>query len=67
MEELSLCFRWLKDSKPEEHFLQVIHITRTDAETITSAITAYTWEKRELLSNVCEGWVLMVLPHFQGN
>ena len=27
VEELSLCFRWLKDGKPEEHFLQVIRIT----------------------------------------
>ena len=34
MEELSLCFRWLKGGKPEEHFLQVIHFTRTDAESL---------------------------------
>ena len=45
MEELSLCFRWLKDGKPVEHFLEVIHVTKTDAETITLAITTYLQEK----------------------
>ena len=67
MEELSLCFRWLKDGKPVEHFLeviQVIHVTRTDAETITSAITTYLQEK-QLMLGVCEEWVLTVLPLFQ--
>ena len=46
MEELFLCFRWLEDGKPVEHFLEVIHVTRTDAETITSAITSYLQEKQ---------------------
>ena len=41
MEELSLCFRWLKDDKPVEHFLEVIPVIKTNAETITSAITTY--------------------------
>lgn len=36
----------MKDGKPVEHFLEVIHVTRTDAETITSAITTYLQEKQ---------------------
>ena len=52
MEELSLCFRWLKDGKPVEHFLEVLHVTRTDAETITSAITTYLQEKQIGIRNM---------------
>lgn len=28
-------FWWLKDGKPEEHFLEAIHVTKPNAETIT--------------------------------
>ena len=28
MEELSLCFRWLEDGEPVEHFLEEIHVTK---------------------------------------
>lgn len=52
MAELSLCFRWLKDGKPVEHFLEVLHVTRTDAETITSAITTYLQEKQIGIRNM---------------
>ena len=31
---------------PEEHFLEVIHVKRTNADTITSAITTYPEDMR---------------------
>ena len=52
MEELSLCFRWLKDGKPEEHFLQVIP---EQMQKLSLQLLLLTWEKRELMSNICEG------------
>ena len=45
MEELSLCLWWLKDGKSVEHSLVVLHVMRTDTETLTSAITTYLQEK----------------------
>ena len=44
-EELSICFRWLIDGCPEEHYLTTLHVKSTDAETITAAITAHISEK----------------------
>ena len=34
-EELSICCRWLVGGKPEEHFMTILHVTATDAATIT--------------------------------
>ena len=45
MEELSLCFRWIRAGKPVEHFLEVIHVKKTNAETLTSTITTYLRDK----------------------
>ena len=44
-EELSICCRWLVDGCPEEHFLTVLHIKATNAETITAAITSFIGNK----------------------
>ncbi len=44
-EELSICFRWLIDGCPEEHYLTTLHVKSTDADAITAAITAYISEK----------------------
>ena len=41
IEELSICARWLNNGKPVEHFLKLIDISRTDAQTIASAIKAF--------------------------
>ena len=41
IEELSICGRSLKNGKPEEHFLKLIPVDRTDAGTIASTIKAY--------------------------
>ena len=40
-EELSICCRWLVDGHPEEHFLTILHVTSTDAEAITAALTSF--------------------------
>ena len=40
-EELSVCCRWLVDGSPEEHFLTVLHVKATNAETIAAAITSF--------------------------
>ena len=40
-EELSVCCRWLVDGKPEEHFLDVIHVKATNAETLAKALTDF--------------------------
>ena len=37
-EELSICCRWFVNSLPEEHFLAILHVTSTDAQTITAGI-----------------------------
>ena len=44
-EELSICFRWIVNGCPEEHFMTILHIKSTDADTITKAITSYLQEK----------------------
>ena len=41
MEEMSICFRWVENGETVEHFLEVIHLKRTDAETITTALQDY--------------------------
>ena len=41
MEEMSICFRWVENGEAVEHFLEVIHLKRTDAETITTALQDY--------------------------
>ena len=40
-EELSICFRWLVNGQPEEHYLTTLHVRKTDAEAIATAITSY--------------------------
>ena len=41
VEELSICARLLNNGKPEEHFLKLIPVDRTDAATIASTIKAF--------------------------
>ena len=40
-EELSICFRWIVNGCPGEHFLTVLHVKSTDAKTITDNLTAF--------------------------
>ena len=44
-EEISICFRWIVNGCPEEHFMTILHVKSTDADTITKAITSYLQEK----------------------
>jgi len=44
-EELSLCFRWLVNGLPEEHFLTILHVTATDAKSITDVLTSFMSQK----------------------
>ena len=44
-EELSICFRWIVNGCPEEHFMTILHVKSTDTDTITKAITSYLQEK----------------------
>ena len=41
MEEMSICFQLVENSEAVEHFLEVIHLKRTDTETITTALQDY--------------------------
>ena len=58
-EELSICFRWIVNGCPEEHFMTILHVKSTDADTITKAITSYLQEKnlncRKLLGQGYDG------------
>ena len=38
VEELSIFCRWVEDGVPLEHFLEIIHLKRADAETIYSSL-----------------------------
>ena len=39
-EELSICCRWIVNGCPEEHFLTVLRVKSTDAESITDTLTS---------------------------
>ena len=52
VEELSICSRSLNNGKPEEHFLKVIPLDRTDAETIAITIKAYLDENNLLATKI---------------
>ena len=58
-EELFICFRWIVNECPEEHFMTILHVKSTDADTITKAITLYLQEKnlncRKLLGQGYDG------------
>ena len=40
-EELSICCRWIVNGCPEEYFLTILHVTSTDAQAITAALTSF--------------------------
>ena len=44
-EELSVCARWLQDSKPVEHFLGIVQAKETNAEAITGYLVAFLQSK----------------------
>ena len=44
-EELSIHFRWIVNGCPKEHFMTILHVKSTDADTITKAITSYLQKK----------------------
>lgn len=37
MEELSIFCRWVEKGSPDEKFMEIIHVKKTDAETIYTA------------------------------
>ena len=41
VEELSICARYLIQGKPEEHFLKILSVDRTDAATIADSIKSF--------------------------
>lgn len=41
VEKLSICAHWLNNRKPEEYFLKLIPVDKTDAATIASVIKAF--------------------------
>lgn len=41
LEELSICYRWIVNGCPEEHFLTVLHVESIDAVTIAEAINSF--------------------------
>ena len=45
-EELPICGRWLVNWKPEEHFLMVLHVHSTDADTIAEALQSFLQQKQ---------------------
>ena len=38
VEELSLFYRWIENGEPTEHFIDLLPMNRTDAESIYSAL-----------------------------
>ena len=44
-EELSICFRWIVDGRPEEHFLDILHVKEVDAASITQVLVSFMEEK----------------------
>ena len=40
-EDLSIYFHWIVNGCPEEHFMTILHVKSTCADTITKAITSY--------------------------
>ena len=52
VEELSIYCRWVEDGVPLEHFLEILPLKRTDAETIYSAIVSCSREKNIQLSKL---------------
>ena len=52
VEELSIYCRWVEDGVPVEHFLDILPLKRTDAETIYSAIVSCLREKNIQLSKL---------------
>ena len=63
-EKLSICCRWVVNGCPEEHFLTVLHVKSTDAETITDTLTSFISEKNLDYSKlVAKG--TMEQQHFQ--
>ena len=45
-EELSYCGRWLVSRKTEEHFLTVLNVCSTDADTIAEALMSFLQQKQ---------------------
>ncbi len=58
-EELSICCRRLVNGRPEEHFVTILHITATDAASITKTLNSFILEKqldyRKLVGQAYDG------------
>ena len=44
-EDLSICCRWIVDSRPEEHFRDILHVKKVDAASITQSLTSFIEER----------------------
>ena len=60
LEEMSVFCRWEENGVPVEHFLEIIHLKKADAESIFSALVDCLKEKNPKLL----GWGLMGQLHF---
>ena len=45
IEELTICCRWVESGVPEEHFIEILTLKKSDAESIYSALVEYCREK----------------------
>ena len=45
IEELTICCRWVESGVPEEHFIEILHLKKANAESICSALVEYCREK----------------------
>ena len=52
IEEMSVFCRWEEDGVPEEHFLEIVHLKKADAENIYSALVECLKEKQLEVSRI---------------
>jgi len=62
MEEMSVFCQWEEGGIPEEHFLEIVHLKKADAESIYSAFMECPKEKQLEVSRII-GMVLMGQIH----
>ena len=47
IEELTNCYRWVESGVPEEHFIEILHLKKANAESIYSALVEYCREREK--------------------
>ena len=45
IEELTICYRWVESGVPEEHFIEILPMKKSNAENIYSALIEYCRDK----------------------